>query len=251
MALRRCLPASSAHRWDWYSPRAERTPEAVAVSRAYRRRPGPIEMMAWAFVISGDSRRVIARQTYRLGCNRLPLSPTASRTKTNPWVSNPLPIVDICLPRGNWAKQLQTYLAYQNCHQGRERAGGSVVLARSWWSWSISLALVWSWSRRCLTSSVSISTRSGWSLCSPASGSAWLFTCTTQRKPCGVGSWWPVSNPVVNRRLTVWELIDKARAASAMLMFMVPVYPRDYLAGYSVSMRCSLTLRRSAECPKA
>jgi len=117
----------------------------------------------------------------------------------------------------------------QNIHHGFEVASVNALVASNWCSWSTSLALKansWSWaSIRAFNASISslllAPTSAAPALVAPAAAelSAGRSSISTiQVKPCGVVSWYPLSRPLVNRRLIVWVLTWRVAAASEMLI---------------------------------
>lgn len=108
----------------------------------------------------------------------------------------------------------------QNFHHGRVVPDSKLRWARSWWSWSISFARVVSWSFR---SSTWLFRTLISSLVPSGVGSAGVSSISTRHVyPCGVGSLYPLSKPLANRRLTVCGLMSRCSAASAIDVCIVP-----------------------------
>jgi len=111
----------------------------------------------------------------------------------------------------------------QKVHQRRSGAGLRLRAARSWWSWSTSrLRLSSSVSRDVIRASKAV-TR-GWSWLSPGEAPS-SFSSHIQTKPCGVGDWCPVINPLRRRRLTVVGEIPRTRAASWIVVCIANSLP--------------------------
>lgn len=132
----------------------------------------------------------------------------------------------------------------QNIHHLFPFPSVRALVAMSWWSWSISLALIassWSWAsiRAC-----NASTRSPLPVTAPVAAefpagesSISIF----QVNPCGVGSWWPLSWPLRSRRLTVCSDTWRAVAASETVICMsniIAIWVSTWVAiGYAVFRR--------------